>query len=388
MRRGGVAIALVLASLAGLHGAVRAARWIWDDAGREPGTGGRILAAAEGSVLELVIQFHRDGADRFLPVYRDIFGALDPATRVTVVVSDREDARLFEAERSRWDHAPGVRYVVVGRPITSWARDRLAVLDDEGTIVLLAPPRPMRGPGERVHDWLVPWALRRELGTAAVIRTAPFVFDGGDLIADERFVYVATPLLARNPGREPREILEAVGTATGRTPLLIGDEAHPVPDHHIGMFVTPLGSGRVAYADPDAGLRALGKAALLEAGSAADQVTVEVGGEPLQLDLRPERLDLFRNVRDALAAAGLETVPIPVVPADGQYVFLGYNNVLLDRRADGLHVLMPAYGVDALDRAAADAWRAQGAAVHPIDVSGIFRLGGTVRCLTAPLRRL
>jgi len=48
---------------------------------------------------------------------------------------------------------------------------------------------------------------------------------------------------------------------------------------------------------------------------------------------------------------------------------------------------MPIYGVPALDGRATNVYESLGAVVHPIDVSRLFRLGGSVRCLVAPLRR-
>ena len=35
---------------------------------------------------------------------------------------------------------------------------------------------------------------------------------------------------------------------------MIGDRPEDVPNHHIGMYLTPLGNGRLAVADPDLGL--------------------------------------------------------------------------------------------------------------------------------------
>ncbi len=366
---GGVAL------LAALHFLVSAARGCGDEPA--PAETATLMPAAGGPIEELGVQFHRPGAERFLPVYRELFAALRPETHVRVAVADAEDERIFEAARRGWGPGPRVSYVRVGRAITSWARDRLAVLETGRGSVLLAPPRPMDGPEARVHDHLVPWALRRELAGRARIRTAPFRFDGGDLIADEARAYVATPLFARNPDRDPDDVARELEETLGLELVRIEGE---VPDHHIGMFVTPLGGGRVAYGDPDVALAALG----LREGEAA---TVEVGGEPLALDLSPARLARFRNVRAALEAHGLEAVPVPILPAAGNYVFLSYDNVLLERRADGLHVVLPTYGVDALDRAAVEAWEALGATVHPVRVDGVFRLGGSVRCLVAPLVR-
>ncbi|MCZ7684086.1 MAG: hypothetical protein M5U28_37070 [Sandaracinaceae bacterium] len=191
---------------------------------------------------------------------------------------------------------------------------------------------------------------------------------------------MATPLFERNPRHDPRRLTVELEDTLDREVVRIGGDDLPVPDHHIGMFLTPLGGGRVAYADPDLGLAAIG-------AREGEERTLVVDGAPLALDLSRERLQRFRNVRVSLERAGLSPVPPPILPAREPYVFLGYDNVVLERRADGLHVVLPTYGVEPLDRAAVGAWRALGATVHLIRSEGVVRYGGTVRCLVAPLVR-
>jgi hypothetical protein len=213
-----------------------------------------------------------------------------------------------------------------------------------------------------------------------VVRAA-YRFEGGDLIADRTRGYYATPLVARNAGVDPSALAARLQGDCGR-PLLRLGATGAVPDHHLCMVMTPLGRGRVAVGDPDLALAALRAAGALGPGD-----TVATGGGRVALDLRPETLARFRRLADELRAAGCRVVPVPLLPTREHYVYLGYNNVLAETRADGLHVLMPTLGVPALDGAAARAWTALGATVHPIDCGAIFRLGGTVRCLCEPLAR-
>jgi len=378
----------------GIGAAVLAATGVAVAAHAPAGCGGEtrpagIMPAAGGPIEELAIQFHREGSEPFLVAYEDLFAALRPATRVRVVVSDAEDRRVFERARSRWPGpGPRVRYVLTGHPITCWIRDRFAVVEEGDRSVLLAPPRPQAGARGRAHDWRVPWALRRDLGVSGRVRTAGFQLDGGDLIADARHVYVATPLFERNPDLRPEEVRAELAEVTGREVIHLGRGGLPVPDHHVGMFVTPLGRGRVLYGDAGAGLDALLSAGWITGDDVArGGATIGVGGAPLELDLSEARRRRFRNVGAELGRHGLEARPLPLVPARQAHVYLGYDNVLMERRADGLHVAMPVYGVPPLDRAAARAWESHRATVHPVRVGGLVRLGGTVRCLVAPLRR-
>jgi hypothetical protein len=329
------------------------------------------ILSAVGRLDVVELQFHRESGAFFLPVYEDLLVELDPATRVLVVVEDERDIELFERIRA----AREVEYVRVGEPITSWARDRLTVLAADDHAVLVAPPAPHRGGLARANDWLVPWTVRRHLTSEAEIRTAPFAFDGGDLIADESHVFIAAPLLARNPQLSRAELVDLVEATVRKPAVYLGDEG-PVPDHHIGMFVTPLGGGRVAYGDADVALASIDR---------DDSELRDGNGLPIDVARDEETLERFRNVGRALERHGFEAVPIPLLPTREPFVFLSYNNVLLDRRGGRLHVFLPRYGVPSLDRAAARAWAEAGARVHPIEASTIYRLGGSVRCVTAPL---
>lgn len=358
-------------------------RWLREDDTAAPVRRGAMMVAAGGPLEELAIQFHRPGAELFLAVYRQLFSALDPETTVHVVVGDETDREIFEEARRGWamedGSGPRVRYAVVGRPITSWARDRLAVLDpvDEGPITIFAPPAPMTGPETRGNDWLVPWSLRSHLGDGAELVRATFRFEGGDLIADEDNVYVATPLFGRNPTRTPASLLRTLEEALSRPVIRLGTDAHPAPSHHVGMFVTPLGNGVVAFGDPELGLALMG-----------DGDTLEVGGAPLAIERDPEALRPFLEVGRTLAAKGLDAFSLPLIVSREAHTWISYGNVLMERRRDGrLHVYMPVYGLPPLDARARAIYEARGAVVHPIHVARLFRLGGTVRCLVAPLRR-
>jgi len=349
---------------------------------REARAPGGLMVAAGGSMQELAIQFHRSGAEIFLDVYRQLFAELDPDTRVQVIVGDEEDERVFEAARQGWleegDSGPHVRYLAVGRPITSWARDRFAVLDsvEGGPLTILAPPAPMVGAEERANDWLVPWALSEHLGPIARLERASFQFEGGDLIADDAHAYVATPLFERNPYKSAERILRELSVTLGRRVVRLGREGHPAPSHHIGMFVTPLGEGVVLYGDPALGLDLLG-----------ERTVLPVGGIALKIDRSAESRAPFVEAHEALANAGLHTIALPLLVSDQSHIWLSYNNVLMERRHGRLHIYMPSYGVPDFDARAQQIYESLGAVVHPIDVSHLFRLGGTVRCLVAPLRR-
>ena len=330
-----------------------------------PAAPGPLMTAAQGELTTLGLQFHRQGAERFLPVFGEIVAGLDADTTVHAVVGDAEDEALLRAAWPGWGSAATLEVSRAGHVITSWMRDRLAVLG--AGEALLAPGMPMTGPEERARDWKVPWVLGEALGLP--VQRARYRFDGGDLIADEERVYVASPLFARNPDLERAELLRMLEEDLGR-PVLALD---PAPDHHLGMFVTPLGGGRVAVGDPDLALELLG----------GEGRVLDLDGElRLAQDLEP-----FRAVIAQLEEAGLDVVRLPLWPSDQPWVWLSYDNVLMETRDGRLRVWLPTYGEPTLDAGAVAIWEGLGAEVLPVDVASVFRLGGSVRCLTAPLAR-
>lgn len=358
--------------------------------------GGELMPAARGAITELALQFHAPGSAEILGVYHQLFRSLHRDTTVRIVVGTDADRHTFEAIRRVWypdGDGPRVRYVVAGRAITSWIHDRFAVIEpatEDGPTTILAPPVAHTGPSERVSDWFVPWDLKRDRGERVRVRLAPFAFDGGDLIADEQSAFITTRLMRRadvRPGDEST-FARMVSRAVGRPVVVIGDATRPVPDHHIGMFLLPMGGRTVIVGDADLAVNALREAGAIDPAHGDQPVLPDVGGRPLRLDLRATRLAEIRNVGEILEERGYTVVRVPALPSsDGAYIYVSYTNAMVERRDGVVRVYMPTYGIPALDRLAHTVIASMGARVFPIRVERIFRMGGTLGCLVAPLAR-
>jgi hypothetical protein len=189
------------------------------------------------------------------------------------------------------------------------------------------------------------------------------------------------------------------------------------------MVLTPLGDGRVALADPGAGTRIV--IGLLntqpEAIDDFERATMAAffghpdihsitgpGGEALEApELSGQTREMARSsdelapVFDSIAAAleqrGYRVERIPhlyggaVEDTDGPgigYPMLTYNNVLIEQSGGTDTVFLPRYGLDALDAAAAAAWRDIGFAVRPIEgLTTSAMYGGALRCSVKVLAR-
>jgi hypothetical protein len=337
----------------------------------------RLVPDNGGPFQELVLHYAPQIEADVAPSYRDLLQAFDSRVTVWVAVETREHFSRFKGLLERWRVGRTSRFkpVVVGRPITTWSRDRYSLLRQGDRRVLLVRPRPHRGPEPRVNDWQVPFALARAVGSDVTVRKAELIFDGGDLIATDQFVFATSLLMARNAGgslSDPRRLARWLGAQTGREPVLLGREPDEVPPHHIGMFLTPLGDGVVLVGDPLAGLTLLPKGARLPRPVARDSAT----------------LARFQGIARDLRELGFTVKGVPLVPLSDGLTYVTYNNALLERRADGrLHAYVPQFGIATLDAAGRAAYVREGVVVHPVDVSRIYRHNGTVRCLVNVLRR-
>jgi N-dimethylarginine dimethylaminohydrolase len=132
--------------------------------------------------------------------------------------------------------------------------------------------------------------------------------------------------------------------------------------------MVPLDAHTVAVGDVGAGVALLADETLL-----LDDVALEARR--------------FDRAAELLAARGFRVVRIPALVLAGAGSFVTYTNALFDRRGDQRIVYLPTYAQPALDAAAQKIYESEGFEVHPIDVSSIYRLNGSLGCLVNVLAR-
>ena len=338
---------------------------------------GPVLVDCDGALRELVIQYVRDDPDPSLAVYRQFLPAL--AADVTVHVVSPAKADYDHLVAAVGATACTLRPVFVGHEMTTWSRDRWLSLGSrgEGPATLLYP----RGEDgmeiwpRRAGDAQLARELARALGQGVRARPSALYWDGGDFVVDGDLAFVAGRMVDRNlqiTVADRPELLRRLREELGRKVLLLDD----APDHHAGMYVMPLGDGRVMVADPSLGKKAL-------------------AGRDLPADVLPGGADFGEDLQkrlDAVAAAceqvGRTVLRCPIVPgADGR-TWLTYLNAILDQCNGRRIVYMPTFaGADALNAAGTAAWRQAGFEVRPIDCTSSYRFSGSLRCLVNVLRR-
>lgn len=340
----------------------------------------RLVSDSGGALAEICIHYTKGFHEQCVELYTDLLKALAPGTVVYVAAAAQSEFDGFEASMRSAGALAAVqlRPVITGFAITPWAKDRFGTMrTDDGATLLAVPPAPTELKGPRGNDGRVPYVLASKLSRAEA-RPLPFFFEGGDLLADDDVAFVSANFLARN---QPEDIdnrdalLRRLSTTLARRVFTVGDTSGDVPDHHIGMYLTPLGSGTVAVGDPDLGLSMLDR---------------EPGHDTMQrpdIQRDAQAYEPFRQVIARLEAGGFDVVRIPMLLTTTPRVFVTYNNAILEQRGDEKRIYMPVYDIPFLDAAATRAFEKQGWKVFPVRVDRVYQLTGSLRCLVGIVSR-
>ncbi|MFZ4394321.1 MAG: agmatine deiminase family protein [Kiritimatiellia bacterium] len=341
-----------------------------------PVSGATLISDAHGALAEICIQYRQDFNPLVIETLSDLLQGLASDVDVRVIVASKKEFDFLKGELARRHVARLGRLsaVVTGFPITPWARDRFGAMVAENRTVLAVPPARSNLPGPRGNDERVPEILAASLSDATCL-SLPFMFEGGDLLADEEHAFLSANCLARNspdniddrPG-----LLRRMQGALHKPIVVIGETAEDVPDHHICMFLTPLGDKTVAVADP-----ALGLALYQQSPS----------GEAVDVETDTTKYEPFQNVLRCMEQQGYQVMHVPLLLTRTPRVYVSYNNVMLERRNGEKRVYMPVYGVPALDRAAGEVFATQGWRVIPVRVGKLYQQTGSLRCQVGIIRR-
>jgi len=351
-----------------------------------------LLPEADGSLREVVLHYVPRFNDIVEPTYTDFLRAIDPKVRVVFVVPQglaaQERARLDEL-LGRIDSSGGLlkRSSVVDSPgpITTWSKDRALVTSPPGPgqpALLIAPSEPNKQWVERHNDWLTVQSIARWSSARYKAEIVPLDFDAGDFMVDGRRVIVDTNLLEKNRHRGIQDVTELHKRLVAwlrSEVLVLGKEPGDTPRHHIAMYMTPLHDRVVLVGDPNAAKAMLGEP-YLPGDPSGDT------GEPLKADFSPEMTARFELAAREMAALGYRVERIPNVPFDHK-TYISYTNGVFETRGGKRIAYVPAYGIEAMDKAAQGIYERLGWEVKPIRVRALYPFHGTIGCVVNVLSR-
>jgi hypothetical protein len=327
---------------------------------------------------EISLHYVRAFHDESIETISDLLAALPPDVAVDVVASSEDEFAFLRSELAGRGAGLGRKMIFVrsGGSITPWAKDRFGTLETEsGRPVLAVPPLRSAEDTPRANDERVPELMAMVL-PGLQCRTLPFFFDGGDLLSDRTNVFIAANFLFRNQPlnvERPDYLIQTIESTFHKHAVVLGRTMEETPDHHIGMYLTPLGDNTVAVGDP-----LLGKELGEFPGNGRSNVDISAD----DADYSP-----FLRVAKKLVDSGLRVVRLPLVITRAPRVYITYNNAILETRRGVKRVYMPVYGIPGLDDAARQVYEREGWTVLPVRVAGLYRHTGSLRCLVGIIRR-
>jgi len=347
---------------------------------------GAVVPDNHGTIDEITIHYDETLSAELVPFYRDLFASLGDDVHVKVLCAGREPMLQFA---DTW--APAVtgrgrtlELINTGLEMTVWARDRVVARQSRDLSMVLPSFVPI---ARYDYDDSKLNEVDANLALAALNLAPPIMptlvrLEGGNIVASRHHAFIGVNVLEENPevGFENGGLLRQLDAITGLSVVPVRADEDDVPWCHVDMYLTPIDDRTLLVADMNLGLT------LMRLDSSAAEGPCGEEQEPLinASTWVPEQLDEIA-VRMGRLGFAVGRLPAFVDPAGAWMVT--YNNVLIEERDGRKRVLMPVYGLPALDEVAARTYAAFGFEVATIDVTGLYDRGGALRCIVNVTRR-
>lgn len=317
----------------------------------------------------------------------DLLKAL-PNTTFTLICNSPKAVEEVTGRLRQWKFTDrrNIRLMPVDGPLLMWARDRYIAMrrsaSDSVPVWLTPEPPPTFDAARRGNERGIPDAFNEIEPTCRRVDVS-LVLEGGNFVASNTNVYIGANVFRENASAgdtaRVRSLLEDL--FAGRL-IIVGDDGGNVPCDHVDMYLTAIDDNKVLVGSP-----ALARKVIAAADEASKQALYERlyitpnMPPPVGPDFTAARIKLFDDIAARLVSEGVEVIRIPYADSRGGDFIVTYNNVLQEKRDGERIVIMPVYGIPALDAAARGVYESLGMTVREVNVSTISHLVGAVRCL-------
>lgn len=353
------------------------------------GSKGRYALISEyaGTIDHIVIHQPEALVGQSWQATHDLLKAL-PKSTFTLVCNSPKAVEEVTGRLRQWRFTDrgNVRLMPVEGPLLMWARDRYIATRrsaSESVPVWITPePPPTFDAARRGNERGIPDAFNEIEPTCKRVDVG-LVLEGGNVVASRTNVYVGANVFRENASAgdssRVRSLLEDL--FAGKL-IVVGDDGGNVPCDHVDMYLTAIDDNKVLVGSPS-----LARKVIAAADEASKQALYERlyitpnMPPPVGPDFTPSRIKLLDDIAERLSSEGVEVIRIPYADSRGGDFIVTYNNVLQETREGERIVIMPIYGIPAMDRAARDVYESLGMKVREVNVSTISHLVGAVRCM-------
>ncbi|MEM8955692.1 MAG: hypothetical protein AAGD22_16175 [Verrucomicrobiota bacterium] len=391
----------------------------------------QLLSDTSGTISKVacVVNSARRSPIRNAAATSEIVNALPENTSVILLTNDRDSFTLTPS--------PNVQLAGL-RPngaYTIWPQDPFLVLAPRSRNATSPTRLLLPAKFDRSDDLELAHTIATLIGADTI--ESKLLFEGGNIVTSNSEIFIGENTIrmtAAHLGETLSRAAQRFAFTLGKPVIVVG--GFPQPIGHLDMMLTPLGDNRLVLADPAAGANLVSSIAKNDPFAITafeEKCIAEFFGHPAinKLEnpsgetIRPPTLrnqttmalSVTRNLAPSLdtmahflAKKGFEVHRIPFFSATPPpqpinpdqnatqqderpgptYPTLTYNNVLITKSPNEPvpSVLLPQYGLDALDQAAERTWSKLGYSVIPVPglhISAMY--GGSLRCCAKVLRR-
>lgn len=352
-----------------------------------------ILSDTSGEIEEVVLQYSSSLAAEVIPTYKSFLRQIEPDTRIFIVCENAGQVKDIQTILEDWQirNPQRIKIINAEREITVWARDRFVVKAAKDNLrkrIVVLPSLPRSEGQDRLNDKKVPEIIAKANGENIEARKSDLFFEGGNIVTSDKHLFTGYSTVIDHERDSDEEIISRLEQEFGKKVVVVGSPEESEPDEHIDMYLTPISDRVVLLGDPSLGTKILAEQRNKTVQFQEDlQSAYELLYREDQEDTDAEEiLSSYTHVKKQLESMGFKVERIPIVHVDWDKV-ITYNNVLMETRKGKRIVYMPVYGIKELDTTARKKYESLGFEVRAVDVSKIYKHGGTLRCVTNVLSR-
>jgi hypothetical protein len=352
----------------------------------------KAFSDCSGEIEKVVFQYSEHMGANLIPTLHDFLVQAEEDTSIIIFCQNKDEHDYLEKLVNHvWKLSSkrNIKIINVNKPISIWAKDRYQAITSTALNSiekkLIIPKIASDEDEDRVNDSTLPESFIAVFGKDFTTSKSAVFFEGGDIACSESYIFAGFPSVMEQDLTDYEETMALLEREFGKKLIVLGNEETSVLSCHIDLFATPIDDKRILLGCHEAGMKTL------ESCSPPFD-TSELITDPDQALAYIDALDL---IGQSLESMGFEVIRIPLLfgmaenveEGDNPLFVLTYNNLLLEESDTRKTAFVPRYNIPCLDKKAQDIYKMLGYKIKSVNVSGLYKYGGTLRCVSNVVSR-